>query len=213
MMVDFEAIVRHFWPRALGMIQSWSDGASEQKGFRAIGGENLPTRKADLREWLQSYSVFQGFTTTQRDQITDAVLTWADARNPSRDLRTSESLAIAHAELEVACQACIPSGPTGKNRDFTSLASKALWLSYPDSVPIYDSYARNALHILCKIEDGITTISEKSPEYTQFVHVWKQLYERYKGTIESLDIGAYPYRVRVFDVVLWLIGQPIYRAD
>lgn len=213
MMVDFEAIVRHFWPKALDTIQSWSDGASEQKGFSAIGGENLPARKADLREWLQSYSVFQGFTTIRRDQITDAVLTWADARNPSRDLRTSESLAIAHAELEVACQACIPSGPTGKHRNFTSLASKALWLSYPHSVPIYDSYARNALHILCKIEDGITTISKESPEYAQFVHVWKQLYERYKGTIESLDIGTYPYRVRVFDVVLWLTGQPTYRAD
>lgn len=117
MLVDFEAIVSHFWPKALYTI----GGASDQKGLRAVGDKNLPTRRADLREWLRSYAVFQGFTAAQRDQVTDAVLTWADARNPSRDLRTPEALAIAHAELEVACQACILNGPSGKNRDFGSV--------------------------------------------------------------------------------------------
>ena len=213
MMVDFEAVIRHFWPKARDTILRWGQDVGDEKGLRAVRDKNLATRQADLREWLRSYAVFQGLTTIQRDQITKAVLTWADARNPGRDLATPEALAEAHKELERTCQACIMNRPDAKERDFTSLASKALWLCYPESVPLYDRYAMNALHAIAKLEEGINLIAETKPEYEQFVHVWKQLYERYKGTIESLEVGSYPYRVRVFDAVLWLIGQPSYRAD
>lgn len=213
MMIDFDAIIRHFWPKALHQIQSWGGDAGDQKGLRALANKSLQTRQADLREWLRSYAVFQGFTNAQRDQITEAVVIWADARNPGRDLATADTLATAHAELQAACQIRILNGPESKNRDLTSLASKALWLCYPDSVPIYDAYARNALQVISKMEDGITSISEKRPKYEQFVHIWKLLYERNRVTIENLEIGSYPYRVRVFDAVLWLLGQPSYRTD
>jgi hypothetical protein len=213
MMVDFEAVIRHFWPKALHAIRSWGEDVSDEKGFRAIRDKNLATRQADLREWLESFSVFLGLTTIQRDQITEAVLAWADARNPGRDLATPEALAEAHKELERTCQTCIMNRPDAKEREFTSLASKALWLCYPERVPLYDRYAKNALHVIAKLEEGVNLIAETKSEYEKFVHVWKQLYERYSGTIESLEVGSYPYRVRVFDVVLWLIGQPSYRAD
>ena len=76
-----------------------------------------------------------------------------------------------------------------------------------------DGWTRNALYVISKIENGINPIAEKTPEYEQFVHVWKQLYSKYKETIENLDIGTYPYRVRVFDRILWLIGRPSYQRD
>jgi hypothetical protein len=235
MMVDFEAIVGHFWPKALRAIHEYDDyevkndrealcalndteykreGSLKKRSVHrtdTLCDKNLSDRVECLVKWFESYAVFLGVTAAERVRIAEAVLRWTDRdkeRNPSRDLTTAKALADAHAELmEVVCQAY------GKNHDFTSLASKALWLCYPNSVPIYDRNARNALHVIGKIEDGITTISEKSPKYAQFVHVWKQLYERHKGTIENLDIGTYPYRVRVFDRVLWLIGQPTYRVD
>jgi hypothetical protein len=214
MMINFEAVVRHFWPKALRTIQDWNDLEHDQKGIGAITDKQLSTRRHDLRGWLQSYAVFQGLTGAQRDQITDAVLVWADARDPRRDLTTPEALADAHKKLMEAIQAAwILNQADAKRRDFTSLASKALWLCYPDSVPIFDAQTRYALYVVSKIEDGITPISEKTPEYEQFVHVWKQLYSKYQETIENLNIANYPYRVRVFDRILWLIGRPSYRTD
>lgn len=210
MMMNFETVLRHFWPKALRTIQEWNDLEHDQKGIDAVANKQLPipTRRDDLRGWLQSYAVFQGLTRPQRDQIADAVLAWADARDPRRDLTTPEALADAHKELMRKVQRAY-----NKKRDFTSLASKALWLCYPDSVPIFDGWTRNALHVISKLENGITPISEKTPEYEQFVHVWNQLYSKYKETIENLDVGTYPYRVRVFDRILWLIGRPSYQTD
>ena len=127
-MVNFDAILRNFWPKDVHTLESWGQDGSDQKGIRAIRDEALETRKSDLRGWLQSYAVFQGLMTAQRDKITEAVLAWADVRNPSRDLTTPEALAEAHRELEEACQACVLDSPVAKKRDFTSLASKALWL-------------------------------------------------------------------------------------
>ena len=215
MMVDFEAVIRHFWPKALDTIRSWGQEVGDEKGLRAIRDANLDTRQVDLHHWFRLYNVFQGLTTIQRNLITEALLTWADdARNQGRDLATPEALAEAHKELEGTCQACIMNLPDAKKHVFTSLASKALWLCYPESVPLYDKYARNALHVIAKLEEGVDLIAGTKPEYEQFVHVWKQLYERYSGTIESLEVDpSYPYRVRVFDMILWLIGQPPYRAD
>ena len=160
MMVDFEAVICHFWPKALHAIRSWGQDASDERGIRAIRDKNLATRQYDLREWLRSYSVFQGLTTVQRDPITEAVLTWANARNPGRDLATPEALAEAHKGLERICQACIMNRPDAKERDFTSLASKALWLCYPESVPLYDRYAKNALHAIAKLEEQLRRMLE-----------------------------------------------------
>ena len=91
--------------------------------------------------------------------------------------------------------------------------SKALWLCYPNAVPIFDGYARDALYTISKLENGVSVLPEKRPEYEQFVHIWKQLYSKYQATIEDLDMGAYAYRVRVFDRILWLIGRPSYRIN
>jgi len=214
MMMNFETVVCHYWPRALRNIkEDPKELERDQEAIKAVTDRQLPIpeRREDLRKWLQFYAVFQGLTNAQRDQIAGAVLVWADARNQRRDLTTAESLAAAHAELmKVVCKAY------GRRRDFTSLASKALWLCYPESVPMFDGWTRNALHVISKIENGINPIAEKTPEYEQFVHVWKQLYSKYKETIENLDIGTCPYpvyRVRVFDRILWLIGRPSYQTD
>lgn len=214
MLIDFEAVIRDFWPKALRTIQDWGDLEHDGEGIKAVTDKQLPTRRQDLRGWLRSYGVFQGLTSAQRDQIVDGVLAWADGRNLLRDLTTPEALADTHRELMGAiCKAFMANSPEAKKRDFTSLASKALWLCYPYSVPIFDGWARHALYIVSKIEDGVTPISERRPEYEQFVHVWKHLYTKYEWVLGSLDMGTYPYRVRVFDRILWLIGRPSYQIE
>ena len=84
----------------------------------------------------------------RRLAITEAVLAWADARDTQRDLSTVDALDQAHQEMVAVCVAA-----NGKARDFTSLASKALWLCYPESVPLFDSFARRALWVICKMDD------------------------------------------------------------
>jgi hypothetical protein len=214
MMMNFKAVVSHYGPKALRTIKDWSDLKHDKKGIEAVADSQLPTRRHDLHKWFQHMAVFRGLKSDRQDQITDAVLAWSDARHPRRDLTTSKALADAHRDLMKVIQDAY-----GKPRDFTSLASKALWLCYPDSVPLFDRWTRTALYVISKIEDGITPIaektaeSEKTPQYEQFVHVWKQLYSKYKETIENLDIDDYPYPVRVFDRILWLIGRPSYQTD
>jgi len=217
-MMNFETVVRHYWPKALRNIkEDPKELERDQEAIKAVTDRQLPIskRRDDLRKWLWFYRVLQGLTTDEGLKIAGAVLGWADDdRNRGRNLTTAEALAAAHAELmKVVCQAY------GNGHAFTSLASKALWLCYPESVPMFDGRTRNALYVISKIENGINPIAEKTPEskktpeYEQFVHVWKQLYSKCKETIENLDIGDYPYRVRVFDRILWLIGGPFYQTD
>lgn len=130
---------------------------------------------------------------------------WADVRDVKRDLTTTDALGQAHRELMAACVAA-----NQENRDFTSLASKALWLCYPDSVPIFDMFAQRTLWVISKLEKDIHPLPDIETEYKKFVHIWKALYDRYASTINGIDIGAYPYRVRIFDKILWLIGEPRY---
>ena len=98
----------------------------------------------------------------------------------------------------------------GESREFTSLASKGLWFCYPESVPIFDRFAQRALWVISTLEKDITPLPESESEYKKFIHFWKALYERYATIINSLDIGSYPYCVRIFDKILWLIGEPRY---
>jgi hypothetical protein len=62
---------------------------------------------------------------------------------------------------------------------------------------------------LAKLEIGIAA-PPSGPDYYQFVSAWEQFYERYAAKISNLDTDGYPYRVRVFDRILWLIGRDQY---
>lgn len=203
-MINMEAIIRRMGPQALHELEQVE---FDRPALLALQNRNTPGRSAALREWFRNYQVFQGINGQSRDAITAAVLDWADSRDLQRDLTTVDALVAAHAELMEVC-----SGASGKPRDFTSLASKALWLSYPDSVPIYDSFVERALWVLSKLL-SIAPLAEGESEYRKFVHIWKALYRRYQRTVNEIPIGDYPYRVRIFDVILWLIGRPRYGRE
>jgi hypothetical protein len=146
---------------------------------------------------------------TARDALAKAVLDWVDSQPDDSRLDTLEGLVHAHAELMAAC-----SKADGRSRDFTSLASKALWLRYPDAVPLYDRFAQEALWMLSKLEPGLPPVSEApdgAPKYAPFALMWRALYDRYAPSIATIDNKGYPYQVRIFDRILWLVGEPVYR--
>jgi hypothetical protein len=198
-MINFGVVIRRFAPQALRLQRNESEQA-DNIALNAIQNKISPNRDETISTWLRKYGVLQGIDGSKRRAIASAIVKWADARDMQRDLTTADALDMAHRELAGVC-AC------GGDRGFTSLASKALWLCYPQSVPIFDSFAQRALWIISKLEKDIVTLPETESEYRRFVHIWKSLYDRYKSALEEIDLGDYPYRVRIFDKILWLIGE------
>jgi hypothetical protein len=204
-MISMETIISQLGPQALHELEQVEfDGPA----LLAVRDSTAPDRNNVLRQWLLSYNVFQGIDNPGRDAIVAAILQWADRRDPERDLTTVEAITEAHVELMGVCIEAY-TGTSGKRRDFTSLASKALWLCYPASVPLYDSFTQCALWVLCKFLDT-DPLPRAEPQYRQFVHIWKALYQRYENTLDEIPLGNYPYRVRIFDIILWLVGKPRY---
>jgi hypothetical protein len=202
--LDFNGLVCKFGPAAVKM------SLNEQKGddlaIASVRDRTSESRIPTVRRWLESYDVFQGFDANQRNAISTAFLDWADAQQSESSLATLNLLISAHASLEQACVAAY-----GKQRDFASLASKALWLRYPIEAPLFDSFALGSLYILSKLEEGIPEIPVGGSPYARFAFIWLTLYARYSSAISEVPNQGYPYRVRIFDRILWLLGAPYYK--
>jgi hypothetical protein len=127
-MISMEAIIRQLGSQALHELEGVQ---SDRPALLALENRLASGRQQTLHRWFQSYQAFQGIDGPKRDAIVAAVLQWADNRDLERDLTTVDALVQAHTELLGVCTRAY-----GKRRDFKSLASKALWLCYPASVPI-----------------------------------------------------------------------------
>jgi hypothetical protein len=203
-MINFEAVIRHFGQEAQ-RLQAEEAEVIDNTVLLILENRAAEGRIETVRNWLRSYQTFQGIDGANRSAIATAVLEWADSRDVQRNLTSVDALAMAHAELMAVCTRA-----NGANRNFTSLASKALWLRYPESVPIFDSFTQRALWVVSKLETNLTVLPDDWSEYHKFAHIWKALYERYASALNAIDMGTYPFRVRVFDKILWLIGEPRY---
>jgi hypothetical protein len=215
-MINFEAIIRHFWQRAVEDVER-DHAAYDENALKVLGEENASNRRDTIRDWFQAYRVFRvrGIG-AQRNEIVDAFLKWVDSRDRERNLDTAAALSDAHKELETLICNAYTRNSQNKAREFTSLTSKALWLCYPDKVPMFDGHAQRALWVLAKLEIGIATPPngpDADDKYFQFVSVWKHFYGKYLAEISNLDTNGYPYRVRVFDRILWLIGKEQYTVS
>jgi hypothetical protein len=210
LLINFDAVLRHLWAGAVTSVK-WDHEHYDAEALDALCKDNDPNRRGTIRRWLQAYRVFRvrGIA-TQKDKIADAVLTWADSRAHERNLDGPDALHAAYEELMTPVCDAYTHDSKNKRREFTSLTSKALWLCYPDKVPMFDSHAQRALLVLAKLESGIVAPPAGASDYHQFVFVWTQFYEKYRDAISNSDIHGYLYRVRVFDRVLWMIGKDQY---
>ncbi len=200
---NFEYAVHRFAPLALSQLRNVYEGEQgDKKAIEALKDRNAgeEARCKVVKRWLQNYSVFQGISDADRMLFTAAIVKWADSRILQTDLNV-EGIITAHKSLCSALQEI-------QNRKFTSMASKALWLCYPKSVPMYDSFVDHSLLVISKLEN-IYPIPDRKSEYHQFVHIWQVLYGRYSDALAIYE-SVYPYRVRIFDKILWLIGDRRY---
>lgn len=89
-------------------------------------------------------------------------------------------------------------------------ADHAKFLHPSESTVIYDSYAQRALWMISKLEVDIAPPENNWVAYRKFVYAWKALYDRHAPALDAIDAGNYPYRVRIFDKILWMLGKEDY---
>jgi hypothetical protein len=112
--------------------------------------------------WMDRYRVLRGksLSTTVRERLVRAVIN--DAPQMRRSL-TEPSILDRHAEIRTHSNTVegikVKHKKTGaeKDRDFTSLASKLLWLLHPEVVPIFDSQAWCATTVIARISGKVYT--------------------------------------------------------
>jgi hypothetical protein len=115
-----------------------------------------------IRAWMVGYSVMpraKNLTKPIIDNLVRAIIGYAPQMRRSI---TTAAIRTRHAEVCTHCNTV--SGIRIKNkdgtetdRDFTSLASKLLWLLHPDVVPIFDSQAWCATKVIARLSGKIET--------------------------------------------------------
>jgi hypothetical protein len=80
----------------------------------------------------------------------DLLATSAEARRTEIIQRHAEIVAISNTVQEVR-------NKDGGERDFTSLASKLLWLLHPSQVPIFDDRAWRAINVIARLAEKVET--------------------------------------------------------
>jgi hypothetical protein len=210
LLIDIPGIARAYLDHAVSL--SKREAKVDAPALEAVHNRNRAqnNRVDDLKNWLQKYHVFHGVITAHRYKVTKAILDFADRGERDRLLSlTFNQLIPKFDALHDACCSAV-----GLRRDFTSLTSKALWCCYPSAVPVYDNFTQHALWIISRLSD--LSPSQGHPpahRYRPFAEVWLAMYRQVRSMIDEADLRGYPYKVRVFDKVLWIVGEPNYNRD
>ena len=175
----------------------------------ALAGHHSVKREESLRRWLFHYAALRGLDAQKITEIVRAVLDWGCCADPDRDLTTIKDLGKAHEELEAACAGACAIGTSDRPRRFMVLASKALWLRYPNEAPIYDDFAGRALMLVSKLESDLGIPLNKN-KYQSYAYAWRTLYDRHREVLEEIRLDPDLYRGRVLDKILWQLGQPVF---
>ena len=205
-MIDLNQMVERFLGEAVR--QCVEESPDDDAVIRALNNRNesAEIRRTAVLKWLRSYSVLRRLNNDEARTIGDGILEFADARGalvrPLSEAEIIEKFTDLHEKYRLLVRPKKDQTP----RDLVSLTSKALWCCYPDAIPIYDSNARCALGVLSRLM-GLDRPADAMP-YTRFLSVWFNLYDHV--TIDDDRLGGYPYKVKVFDRILWIIGQPDY---
>jgi hypothetical protein len=180
----------------------------DQKVVLAISSKEMESgaRVDQLVEWLRYYKVLMYFSREKAENIAKAILAYADAQPAGSRIQGKDGIRSKYKELEQRLLPFARQTKSGLTIGITSLTSKALWCCYPQEVPIFDSHALSALRVLSRMY-RVTPESGQN-DYEVFVGVWFSLYEKIKPFLDQADLSCYNYQVRVFDRMLWHLGQP-----
>jgi hypothetical protein len=207
LVLDLETLVEEFIKTRLRSFEA--DTAPDDKTVTAVASKDMgrAAREDQVRAWLGYYKVILFFPPDRSQAIAREIIQFADEPRPASLDQCPGQIVREYNRLRGRIQPVAPPAPrSNRQREVTSLTSKALWLCYPHDVPIFDDYALRALQVISRIcricpapDQGL---------YGSFVDVWLQFYDRIKPLIEQSDLQGYIYKVRVFDGFLWYLGKP-----
>jgi hypothetical protein len=205
-MIDLHAVARTYLQPAISL--SRREHQVDAPAIQAVHDKAETSRKDALGKWLQTYGVFQGLLSADRVGLASAVLNFADENECDLELSLPyDELIQKFDALHQKCRSVV-------QRDFTSFTSKALWCCYPNAVPLYDNFTQHSVWMISRLA-GFSPKTEHKPmhRYGPFADVWLAMYNQVLPIIDQMDPQVYPYRVRVFDKILYLIGEPNYNRD
>lgn len=212
-MIDLQAITRTYLQQAISL--SRREHQADAPAVQAVHDKTQTNRQDALRKWLQSYQVFQGFVNSDRSAVAAAVLDFADGGGCDPELSLSYDELISRFDaLHEKCRNVVRPKKDTTRRDLTSFTSKALWCCYPNAVPLYDNFTQNSVCIISRLA-GVSPTTDHllKHRYGSFADVWLAMYNQVVPIIDQADLQDYPYRVRVFDKILWIVGEPNYNRD
>ena len=206
-MLDLETLIEEFIQRRLRSFKE--DTAPDGKTVTAVASKDMgrAVRENQVRAWLGYYKVILFFPPDRSQAIAHEIIQFADEPRPASLDQCHAQIVSEYNRLRDRIQPVAPLAPrSNRQREVTSLTSKALWLCYPHDVPIFDDYALRALQVISRICRICPTPGQSL--YGSFVDVWLQFYDRIKPVIEESDLQGYPYNMRVLDGFLWYLGKP-----
>jgi hypothetical protein len=215
-MIDLHAITRTFLHPAICL--SKREHEVDAPTIQAVHDKTKTNRQDVLKRWLQSYGVFQGLEGSERLSVVRKVLEIADENGCNADLRFShesrDELFTKFDALHKECCNLVSANNDGSQRDLTSLTSKALWCCYPNAVPLYDRFTQHSVWLISRLAN-IEPPRNSPPRdrYRPFAAMWFEMYDKVLPIIKEADLQGYPYRVRIFDKILWIAGEPNYNRD
>jgi hypothetical protein len=209
-MIDLQTITRAYLQDAISLSRREHQG--DAPAVQAVHDRTQMGRQDALRKWLGSYRVtrFSG-----ADRAAAAVLKFADDGGCDREVRLSyDELMSKFDTLHEQCRKLVHLNKDNAQRDLTSFTSKALWCCYPSSVPIYDNFTQSSVWIISRLS-GVSLTMDHPPKhrYRPFASAWLAMYGQVASIINEADLQEYLYPVRVFDKVLWIVGEPNYNRD
>lgn len=191
-----------------------SDVAADTEVIEAINDRDreFVDRAAAVTGWLGTkYRAFMGFTAQSRSDVARQIIKFADNRLVTSLEHDRDEIIAKFNDLEKAVAEAAPRTNAGKQRDVTSLTSKALWCCYPEDIPIFDRNAARALSVLSRLYHWAPRPNQGG--YPAFVDVWLRAYEDIEPAIDEAGLSNCARKVRILDGVLWYLGQGGYYAE
>lgn len=171
-----------------------------------------------VRQWMQSYGLFQGICHEDRVKIVNSFVEFAKNHQRFISEPTNTQIKVVYIQLFNSLYAAVP-------RSWASATSKLLWCLYPNTIVIYDAFVLRTLSVMQCLDDSLAEfprigappvigseneIQIMADHYMNYQSMVQKLLAEYKQALGDLRIEhkeTYPYDIRIMDKLLWMIGN------
>lgn len=172
-----------------------------------------------VKVWMRSYGLFQGISAQKRNEIALAFLKYATTLAVFSGTLDSRAIETHYKDLLLVLYRVV-------NRSWMSATSKLLWCIYPKDFVIYDAFVHRTLVVLQCLDADLESLPRihTAPKincesdvnqavifYLNYQFMVRRLQEKNQDELNKLRIKhgeRYAYDVRIFDKLLWMIGNP-----